>query len=74
MWHPPKGAMFVGVDGSAAATGIAFEEASRRGVGLLALHAWNDPRISLSDNTFQDSRWDAQLSAEEETLAERLAG
>ncbi len=69
--------VLVGIDGSSAseaATCIAFEEASRRGVGLMALHAWNDPRVSQSSNAFQDSRWDAQLSEEEETLAERLAG
>lgn len=69
--------VLVGVDGSPAseaATATAFEEASRRGVGLLALHAWNDPRVSGSTRLLQDSKWDAQLSEEEETLAERLAG
>jgi len=69
--------VLVGIDGSPAseaATAIAFEEASRRGVGLMALHAWNDPRVSQSRKAFQDSKWDAQLSEEEETLAERLAG
>ncbi len=66
--------VLVGIDGSPAseaATAIAFEEASRRGVGLMALHAWTDPRVK---GLFQDSKWDAQLSEEEETLAERLAG
>ena len=69
--------VLVGIDGSPAsevATAIAFEEASRRGVGLVALHAWNDPRVSDSKGLLQDSKWDAQLSEEEETLAERLAG
>jgi len=69
--------VLVGIDGSPAseaATAIAFEEASRRGVGLMALHAWNDPRVSDSSRLLQDSKWDAQLSEEEETLAERLAG
>jgi nucleotide-binding universal stress UspA family protein len=69
--------VLVGIDGSAAseaATAIAFEEASRRGVGLIALHAWIDPWVSGSKRVFQDSKWDAQLSEEEETLAERLAG
>ena len=40
----------------------------------MALHAWNDPRVSGSRGLFQDSKWDAQLSEEEEALAERLAG
>jgi len=69
--------VLVGIDGSPAseaATAIAFDEASRRGVGLMALHVWADPRVSGSKGLFQDSKWDAQLSEEEETLAERLAG
>jgi nucleotide-binding universal stress UspA family protein len=69
--------VLVGIDGSPAseaATAIAFGEAFRRGVGLTALHAWNDPRVSDSTRLLQDSKWDAQLSEEEETLAERLAG
>ena len=69
--------VLVGIDGSPAseaATAIAFEEASRRGVALMALHAWTDPRVFGSKVLFQDSKWDAQLSEEEETLAERLAG
>ena len=69
--------VLVGIDGSVtseAATAIAFEEASRRGVGLTALHVWIDPRVSGSKGLFQDAKWDAQLSEEEEMLAERLAG
>ncbi len=69
--------VLVGIDGSPAseaATAIAFEEASRRGVALMALHAWNDARVTDSTRLLQDSKWDAQLSEEEETLAERLAG
>lgn len=69
--------VLVGIDGSPAseaATAIAFEEASRRGVGLLAMHVWADPTVSGSTTRFQDSKWDAALSEEEETLAERLAG
>ncbi|GAA4542918.1 universal stress protein [Mycobacterium paraffinicum] len=72
--HAP---VLVGIDGSPAseaATAIAFEEASRRRVGLMALHAWADPRASTSRTVFQDAKWDAQLSEEEEVLAERLAG
>jgi nucleotide-binding universal stress UspA family protein len=73
----PRAPVLVGIDGSPAseaATAIAFEEASRRGVDLAALHAWIDPRVSGSKGLFQDSKWDARLSEEEETLAERLAG
>ena len=73
----PRAPVLVGIDGSPAseaATAIAFEEASRRGVDLAALHAWIDPRVSGSKGLFQDSKWDAQLADEEETLAERLAG
>ncbi|OBH12923.1 MULTISPECIES: universal stress protein [unclassified Mycobacterium] len=69
--------VLVGIDGSPAseaATAIAFEEASRRGVGLVAMHAWTDPRVAGSKGSFQDAKWDAQLSEEEATLAERLAG
>ena len=69
--------VLLGIDGSPAseaATAIAFEEASRRGVGLIALHAWADPRVFNSKKLFQDSEWDARLSEEEEALAERLAG
>lgn len=42
---PSHAAVVVGVDGSPVsdlATEIAFDEASRRGVGLVALHAWSD--------------------------------
>ncbi|MEM6108319.1 universal stress protein [Mycobacterium sp. 050272] len=69
--------VLVGIDGSPAseaATAIAFEQASRRGVGLTALHAWMDPRSARSRELIQDANWDAELSQEEETLAERLAG
>ncbi|GAB3014882.1 universal stress protein [Mycobacterium bourgelatii] len=72
--HAP---VLVGIDGSPAseaATGIAFEEASRRGVGLTALHVWVDPYVSGSKTKYQDAKWDARLAEEEETLAERLAG
>ena len=69
--------VLVGIDGSSAseaATAIAFDEASRRGVGVIALHAWTDLRVSDFKEFFPAFDWDAQLSEEEETLAERLAG
>jgi nucleotide-binding universal stress UspA family protein len=69
--------VLVCIDGSPAsqaATAIAFGEASRRNVGLIALHAWTDPRVSDFKELFPNINWDAQLSTEEATLAERLAG
>ncbi len=69
--------VLVGIDGSSAsetATAIAFGEASRRGVDVMALHAWTDLRVSDFKEVFPNINWDAQLSDEEETLAERLAG
>src|SRR5208283_4744437 len=77
MPHPSQAPVLVGIDGSPAseaATAIAFDEASRRGVGLMALHAWTDLRVSDFKELFPNVNWDAQLSDEEETLAERLAG
>jgi nucleotide-binding universal stress UspA family protein len=48
MPHPADAPVLVGIDGSAAselATAIAFDEASRRGVALTALHVWSDVEI-----------------------------
>lgn len=64
--------VLVGVDGTAnsvPAIELAYEEASRRKVGLTALHAW-------SDTSSVDLRldWDAVREQEDELLAERLAG
>ncbi len=69
--------VLVGIDGSPAseaATALALGEASRRGVHLMALHAWTDLRVSDFKDLFPNANWDAELSHEEETLAERLAG
>ena len=51
-----------------------IRRSARRGVGLTALHAWTDLRVSDFKELFPNCNWDAQLSHEEETLAERLAG
>ena len=65
--------VLVGIDGSAAsesAAAIAFNEASWRGVELVALHAWNDADMSM----IPSMEWSALQARAEETLAERLAG
>jgi len=72
----PHGAGAGGIDGSPAseaATAIAFEEASRRGVDLIALHAWTDPGFRLQ-GLVPRLQMGRSASDEEETLAERLAG
>jgi nucleotide-binding universal stress UspA family protein len=69
----PTAPVLLGVDGSPAseaATAWAFDEASRRGVALVALHAWSDigvfPILGMDWRTYQDQG--------EEVLGERLAG
>jgi nucleotide-binding universal stress UspA family protein len=56
------------------ATAIAFDEASRRKVGLVALHAWSDVSVFDSVSDMHGARWPELKSIEDETLAERLAG
>jgi nucleotide-binding universal stress UspA family protein len=73
MPHPAQAPVLVGIDGSPAsemATRIAFDEASRRGVELVALHAWSDAAV----NEFPGMDWSTMESSEDEVLAERLAG
>jgi len=69
----PTAPVLLGVDGSPAseaATEWAFDEASWRGVELIALHAWSDvavfPILGMDWRTYQGQG--------EELLAERLAG
>lgn len=65
--------VLVGIDGSRAselATAIAFDEASWRGVDLVALHAWGGEDMSLISSREES----ALRSAANETLAEGLAG
>jgi nucleotide-binding universal stress UspA family protein len=71
--HPGEAPVVVGIDGSPvseAATALAFEEASLRGVALVAVYAWHD--VSVFDFPGIDA---AAMQADGElVLAERLAG
>jgi nucleotide-binding universal stress UspA family protein len=62
--------VLVGIDCSPAsehALAVAFDEASRRGVGLTALHAWGD--LAAFERSWQDWESEAQRA-----LAEYMAG
>lgn len=77
--YPPSSApsaelpVVVGVDGSPAselATAIAFDEASRRGVDLIALHAWSDASMFPLPSV----QWSDLRTSADAVLAESLAG
>ncbi len=73
MPNPSKAPVVVGVDGSPAsedALAIALEEASFRGVDLVAVHAWSDTGVF----EFPGADWSVLQAVGEETLGERLAG
>ena len=73
MPHPAQAPVLVGIDGSPAselATEIAFDEASRRGVELVALHAWSDDLMY----EYPGTDWPTVEPSADEVLAERLAG
>lgn len=73
MPHPSQAPVVVGVDGSPAsehAVAIAFEQASFRGVDLVAVHAWSDNGIF----EFPGADWSNLQAGAEEILGERLAG
>jgi nucleotide-binding universal stress UspA family protein len=73
MPHPSQAPVVVGVDGSPAsehALAIAFEQASFRGVDLVAVHAWGDSGMF----EFPGADWSTLQEMGEETLSERLSG
>ncbi|MGI9162499.1 MAG: universal stress protein [Mycobacterium sp.] len=73
MPHPSQAPVVVGLDGSPAseqAVAIAFEEASFRGVELVAVFSWSDTGVF----EFPGVDWSTQQSLAEETLSERLSG
>jgi len=73
MPHPTNAPVLVGVDGSSAselATEIAFDEASRRRVGLIALHAWSERELIELPGV----DWPAVKAEEERLMSEALAG
>jgi nucleotide-binding universal stress UspA family protein len=73
MPHPLQAPVVVGVDGSPAsenALAVAFEQASFRGVDLVAVHAWGDSGMF----EFPGADWSTLQVMGEETLSERLAG
>ena len=67
----------VGVDGSIhsqPAIAAAFEEASLRGVDLLAVHAWSDVVLEVVFSKFENVDWQERQDTERALLAESLAG
>lgn len=74
----PHAPVVVGIDGSPTselATEIAFDEASRRGVELVALHAWSDMgALDFPSMNWAPIEWRNIKEKEEEILAERLSG
>ncbi|RSD11648.1 universal stress protein [Amycolatopsis eburnea] len=75
---PGAGPVAVGVDGSPnseQAIAVAFEEASLRGVPLVAVHAWNDIAYEDTRGTARILTQPESLEGDEDRLlAERLAG
>jgi nucleotide-binding universal stress UspA family protein len=82
---PGNGPVLVGVDGGApsgSGLGFGFEEASARGVPLVAVHVWSEPDLSGpsvigAGNEVAADRERAQIQsnqAAERTLAEAVAG
>lgn len=76
--RPPQAPVVVGIDGSSTselATEIAFDEASRRGVGLVAVHAWTDRGpLGFPRTNHAPIEWANFEVRAEAALAERLSG
>lgn len=73
MPDPLHAPVLLGIDGSPAseaAVAVAFDEASRRGVELIALHAWSDLEVV----ELPGLNWSAVEAEAQVLLAERLAG
>jgi nucleotide-binding universal stress UspA family protein len=73
MDYPAQAPVLVGIDGSRAselAIAIAFDEACRRGVGLVAVLSWADDDVL----GWAGVDWGLQLEIGTEALSERLAG
>jgi nucleotide-binding universal stress UspA family protein len=74
----PNAPVVVGIDGSPTselAAEIAFDEASRRDVDLVALHAWSDMNsLGIARVGWAPIEWCNIQVQEEELLAERLCG
>ncbi|AQA05133.1 hypothetical protein BVC93_25080 [Mycobacterium sp. MS1601] len=69
---PPEAPVVLGVDGSPtsqAATALAFDQASRRGVDLVAVHTCSDDNVDIVDVGWADLE---KLGAE--VVSEQLAG
>ncbi|WP_241566037.1 universal stress protein [Prescottella agglutinans] len=71
------GEVVVGIDGtenSRPALAVGLEEASLRGVGLVAMHTWSPFTLSTVFDDQLDLPWDEVEVAEQAVLAESLAG
>ncbi len=74
---PTEGPVVVGVDGSRtsdAALATAFDEASWRGVDLVAVHSWLEDAADKDLLQRGDAAWAQVEQNEGEVLAERMAG
>ncbi|MFH5210037.1 universal stress protein [Antrihabitans sp. NCIMB 15449] len=69
---PDAGSVVVGIDGSATsvhAIGIAFDQASKRGVELVAVHAWMDTSQFALEGVDGQSAEDTEAAVFSESLA-----